>query len=161
MKIEPINFAKSVAFKIKKNLKSASIKAGILLVLFIFYSFIVNIFSYFDPFSLCNIGIDNKTISGNQETIKKAIGLVKKQDKTAYKTLCKYVNTIKESTCLASDPHLGSRPIGVDNPGCYIRGSKIIFLRPDNRDNANVVESRAETITKYANLSKNFWESRD
>lgn len=167
MKIKPLTLLKLVAFKFKQNLKNLFIKLGILIALFIIFSFAINVFSYFDPVDFCYIGIDQDSLRGNQETIKKAISLIKKNDKTTYKILCKYVNTIKETGWLPRDLYLNSSENDPNNPpaietvtGYYVKGSKVIYLKSVNTYSADIIRERANNIKKYANYSKNFWDSR-
>ncbi len=47
-----------------------------------------------------------------------------------------------------------------DKPGCYIRGSKVIFVIPQPQITDKVIEERMETITKYAKRSKLFWQNK-
>jgi hypothetical protein len=111
--------------------------------------------SYLDIFNLCYINIDGDILRGNEKTIKDAIHLIKKDDPANYKILCKNVKTIKERYCF-----IPTVPIkyGTD-PGCYIRGSRVIYIIPQKEESQEVVDKRAETIKKYAEKSRIFWEN--
>jgi len=138
---------KSVFLKIKTKSGGYLLKLFFLIVILTISTFLINLFSYFDPFSFCYIGIDNDIVKGNQSSIKKAIILIKKNDPEDYDVLCKYVDTVAENNC----PGLA--------PGCYIKGSKIVLLSPTQDESALAVVTRVQTIKKYAYFSKNFWDS--
>lgn len=146
----------------KKKLKVFSILLGFIVVIFVVFSFLANVPSYFDPLNFCYIGIDNDILRGNQKTVKAAINQIKVEDPQAYKTLCENVDTIVEDYCRASDTRHGGTgdEIGLSEPGCFIRGSKIIYLIPSKMESDYVVNLRAETIKKYAYFSKNFWDNQ-
>lgn len=129
---------------------------GVLLILIGVFCLFAYTTSYFDPLNLCYINID-KGLTGNRSTIKKAIVKIKKEDKVAYKTLCRYVSTINEDYCIASHPQIEKE--NNYQPNCYIRGSKIIHLFPYKENNESIVSLRSQMIKKYANYSNNFWES--
>lgn len=132
---------------------------GFLVILFVFFSVITNTFSYFDPMNFCYISIDNDVLKGNQKGIQKAIKLLKKENKEEYKTLCKYVEKISEKNCLNCDWHIDRSCYEKDIPkGCYIKGSGVIYLLPDENESEDSIKSRAETIGKYALRSQEFWK---
>ena len=141
---------KSLLVRTKSKIRSLFIRLILLTLIFIALTFFLNIFSYFDPFSFCYIGIDNDMLKGNQSSIKKAISLIKKSDKESYKVLCKYIDTISESHC--------ARWGGLE--GCYLRGSKVILIIPTKDQSGFTIAKRAEMIKKYAYFSKKFWENR-
>lgn len=135
-------------FDIKKYLKIFAI----LLFILITSSLFINLFSYFDPLNFCYIKIDNDILRGNQDTIKKAIKLLKKENGESYKTLCRYVDIILEQNCVINMP--GQK---IDKEGCYIKGSKVIYLKPEKQKTDLIIKKRAEIIEKYSSYSKNFW----
>ena len=131
------------------------------LLFFLSILFFANYFNYFDPLNLCYISIDNYTSKpprGNRNTIRKAIKLLKQSDQETYQVLCKYVDTIQEGGC--SKPDENGQFDREPAPACYLRGSKTIFIWPDNSEYNSIVSKRAEMIKKYAYFSKNFWENR-
>lgn len=139
--------------KTKKYFK----KIAWLSFMFLAFYFFVNIFNYFDPLNFCYIKIDDDFLRGNESTIKKAIKLLKREDKAAYKTLCAYVDTISEHNCFTS-----SRNISLEDwnkNGCYIKGSKVIYLKPEKRESAAIINQRKTSIKKYSEYSKDFWRS--
>lgn len=150
---------KVFALLIRAKLKSFFAVLGFLIIIFVIFSVSANITSYFDPENLCYIGIDNDILRGNQKTIKKAISYIKNNDKDSYKILCKYVDTIFEDYCRNGDIRGGIQDTGYSSPGCYIRGSNIIYLIPSQNGSEAIVSLRASTIKKYALASKNYWEN--
>lgn len=131
----------------------------ILLVLMIF-----SVFSFFyikshhvDILSFCHISVDKHFLRGNSETVIKAINKIKAEDKAAYKDVCKYVTLISENLCPIDHTYAG--PWSYNNqPGCYLKGSRIIYINPNKEDTDNIIEERAQAIKKYANFSKAYWK---
>jgi hypothetical protein len=124
----------------------------------------VNVFAYLDPPDLCYIGITGDILGGNEETIRSALRLLKSGDPEAYHTTCRYVDRIIEMRCQGADPRGGEseeNEVGWDNPGCYVRGSKTIQLKPESGASGAIIEFRAATIKKYAEYSQNFWENEE
>jgi len=126
--------------------------------------YVVNIFSYLDPPRLCHIGITGDIVSGNEDTIRSALRLLRRDDPDAYRLTCRYVNRINEMRCQGADPRGGESEdseVGWEKPGCYVRGSKEIQLKPEKGDSEDIIKKRAATIKKYAEYSRNFWEERE
>lgn len=100
-------------------------------------------------------------IRGNEETIKQALKLIKKGNKNDYKMICKYVNTISEKYCTVADWHINEGEVraGYEEAGCYVRGSKTIYIQPTQEETDEVIKARAEDIIKYASFSKEFWQN--
>lgn len=121
--------------------------------------FILNKFNYFDVSSLCYIDLDGSLLNGNKNTIVEALKSIKRKDKQQYKTVCKYVQKISENYCIGSDWHLDPKwrenSIGKD---CFIRGSKTIYLYPQEEMNLEVVSKRAKSIEQLSRASKEFWQ---
>lgn len=109
--------------------------------------------SYFDPINFCRIKTKKDFFNGNVGTIKKAIKLIKNNNPEDYRTLCKYVDTIGEGNCLISPTEWGEAP-------CYVKGSKLIYLKPNKNNSPEIIKSRAEAIIKYSHYSQNFWENK-
>lgn len=145
--------------KKKQNL----ISLGILIIVFLFVlNYTINLFSYFDARSMCYISIDNDVARGEQSTITSAIKILKKEDPAAYATLCKYVDIVSENECRECDPRGDSTCIlsyETIPAGCYIKGTKVIYLLPEKDVSEKTVKKRANLIKKYAEYSKNFWEN--
>lgn len=121
----------------------------------------VNIFSYFDPLRMCHIGIKGDILHGNEKTIGKALRLLKREDKASYMTVCKYVDDIGEKYCYGADKRVDGAAYGKNsvNSGCYIKGTRMIYLTPDKEEGEGIIRSRMEEIIKLANYSKKFWEN--
>jgi len=104
----------------------------------------------------CYIKVDKDILKGNRETIFKALASIKKTDLQKYQDICLYVDTISEASCLLGETRNGKlHPISTD--GCYLKGTKTIFLKPDSSELDAAVESRKLQIIKYAQLSKEYW----
>lgn len=124
----------------------------------VFY-FIAAGFYYVDVFHLCFIRLSDDILNGNKVTIKKGIELIKRQSPEAYKNVCASLDMVIESYCLAGDvePHSAAAWSKINEPGCYIRGSKVIYIKPDKKDSEDVIMVRAEAIEYLAQKSKEFW----
>jgi len=133
------------------------------LILLLFFIFIINRISYFDPLNLCYIKIEGDIVRGEETTIHKAISLIKKEDKKAYKDICKYVDTISESYCIIADWQISGPEFaeGLNLPGCYARGSKTIYIYPNKVVSEFVIRARKNDILKYTEFSKNFWQKNN
>ena len=160
MKLNILQILKEIFPKVKQKLKIFFTFFVAIVIFFAIFSIGANLFSYFDPLTFCYIGIENDFLKGNQKTVKEAIRLLKKEDIQSYKTLCKNVDTIVEDYCRAADPRVRGQEVGIDEPGCYIRGSKIIYLIPSKMESDYIINLRAETIKKYTYFSKNFWDNQ-
>jgi hypothetical protein len=139
--------------------KDLIITIGVLVILALVSARLINDFSYLDIEGLCYIGVDEDILRGNDKTINQALSYIKKDSPSDYETVCKYVDSIIETYCIGSDPHIKELK-GADAPGCYIKGSKVIYIFPQEGDSEKIVEERAKNIIKYANYSRQFWESR-
>ena len=144
----------------------SKIKNDFYLILFsivtilIFYSS-VNIFSYYDPMSLCSIRIEKDIIGGNGDTIRDAIKLIKKEDHKSYKMLCQNIDRINENECSTAHGEFDADDRkNWEKDGCYINGSKVILLKPEKEYSELIVRERAETIKKYASYSEKFWREK-
>lgn len=128
--------------------------------------FTLNIFSYFDPLSLCYIGIDNDILGGNQGTIKKAIQLIKSEDEKEYKALCANIDAIIEQECINYDPHVTTpqtaeaQYANLRKLACYIKGSRVIYLPKEKNDTKEIIKVRAEMIKTYSAKNGEFWAQR-
>ncbi|OGE33496.1 hypothetical protein A3J19_05395 [Candidatus Daviesbacteria bacterium RIFCSPLOWO2_02_FULL_41_8] len=115
---------------------------------------------YIDIFNSCNIAVDKDFLDGNRKTIIEAISRIKDQDKEGYKDVCKYVNLVSENFCPIYHTYGGALQYN-NQPGCYIKGSRIIYINPSKEDTDDIIDQRAEAIINYANLSKNYWLGSD
>lgn len=125
--------------------------------------FFISINSYFDPISWCRLGIDEDIMGGNEKTIRAAISLLKKTDETAYRELCRHIDRIGEKNCIIADQTIDPKRFkeGWELPGCYVNGTKIIYLKPTKSESQETIEERAWTLKHYTEFSKNFWEEYD
>lgn len=150
----PIHITKQteiVSYGIKKYFK----KFIWIFSIFLMFYFFINIFNYFSPLNFCYIKIDGDFLRGNEKTIRKAIKLLKKENKQAYNTLCGYINTISEKNCYTTSQNISREEREKD--GCYIKGSKVIYLKPEKGENNEVINKRKNAIKKYSEYSKDFW----
>lgn len=131
----------------------------ILILLFGIY-YVINIFSYFSPTSLCYISLNRDVLSGNKKTMHQAIALLKKEDKEVYRDLCKYVEVVSEKYCYVYDDRVEKLDYEAWQPGCYVKGSKTIYIKPEAGDSEDIIRKRAEDIKKYLQFSKEFWGRR-
>ena len=132
------------------------------------FYFFSNAVSYFDPLTSCYISLDNDLTKGNQATMTRAIKMLKRGDGASYKTMCRYINRITEKNCRGSDPRGeqneqpttgGSAIRGWESIGCYIKGSKEMYLKVEKDDSDLITRSRMDAIKKYSERSKFFWEN--
>jgi len=142
--------------KIKDNL---AFYVLVLILFFVFYYF-VNIFAYFDLPNLCYISLEKDALNGNKITLHQAIGLLKKNDRADYKNLCRFVKTVSEKYCFAFDPRVENNSQNPYQPGCFVKGSKTIYLKPEKEQSAFVIQKRAEELKKFMLMSKSFWETQ-
>jgi hypothetical protein len=136
-------------------------------------------FGWFDPLALCRIHIDVELLEGDRGPIRQAIDLVRREDRPAYRALCRWVDRIQEERqCDAGDPQADPRlrgqpeiaPAAIEAavvrarvaPGCYVRGSRTIVLRraPEGGGGPALVRERAEALKRLAGYSQSFWIGR-
>ena len=129
----------------------------ICVVIIIVYA-LLNISSYINPLAGCKIKIETATVQNNKKVIKKSIKELKKQDRSSYQDLCEYIKVISEKMCFISDPHVEEEKFieGREKTGCYVRGSKTIYLNPNNF-NSDSIDVRVLLLKKYTAMSKDFW----
>lgn len=140
----------------KKDILTYSI---IIIFLMIFGYLGINKISYFDAPNLCYISISKDLLRGDSKTIIEALNLIKKEDEENYAMVCRYVNRISESFCIASDWHLDPNWMSNANgKSCYIKGSKTLYLFPHKETDSSVVQQRATAIVQLSKLSKDFWD---
>jgi hypothetical protein len=120
----------------------------------------VSFFSYIDLPTQCYIKINKDVNSGNRDTIIKALHNLKVDNPTVYQDTCQYVKTISETDCVIADSKTSSISITTDK-GCYLKGSKVIFIKASRFDTENVIKDREDTIAKYAEESRSFWLQKD
>jgi hypothetical protein len=142
--------------KIIMRTKIISFALLAIIVIIVFY--ILNLSSYIDIVDFCKIEINSKFLSGNSETIKQAISILKNKNNFSYKTLCSYVNNITEEYCVAGDINIKPELTkDYSNKGCFIKGTHTVYLLPKKENTTNIAEERAETLSKYAQFSKDYW----
>jgi hypothetical protein len=120
-----------------------------------------NLRSYFNPLTFCKIKIELGSFDNHRKEIKQGISWLKKNDSEAYRDLCKNVDKISEKICVGADPNVDMKLFEEirDKNGCYVRGSKIIYINPHNFDEKINTQTVAGYIKTYSEMSKNFWEN--
>lgn len=137
------------------RLKKILIRLAVILVIaFIFLSFS---FSYFSVLDSCYVKIKEPGLASRKSEIKEAIKYLRITDREAYKNFCRYTDSIIETVCMGSDWHLNDKFRGQDSAGCYIKGSKTIYLNPLVLKSFST-EKISELLKKYSLLGKEFWE---
>ncbi len=128
-------------------------------ILAILIYFALNISSYFDPLSFCRIKIQSDIVRGEGSTIKSAVKYIKAESPSGYDVLCRYVDVIAEKRCVVGDKRID--PSVPDFPdGCYVRGTKTIYLLATKDKSSATIQKRASLILKFAGMSRAFWGER-
>lgn len=117
------------------------------------YLFFLNFVSYVDVPNNCYIALDNDVLIGNQKTTKEAIRIIKKEDPNSYRNLCRYVETISEKDCYT----ITAGRMRDSKDGCYVKGSKNIYIKPNNGDSYTAARGKADLIKELVQKSKVFW----
>jgi len=144
--------------------KSYLIKSAVMVVVISIYLVITNLSSYIDVSPFCHVKVESNDLKGNRSTIFEAIKYLKKQDLSSYKILCQNVSKISEEICLVYSGSLESAapgiPLSVTPDGCYVKGTKNIYLTPSRESSSDVIAARAQAIKKYAVFSQAFWQNK-
>lgn len=125
------------------------------------YFILTNLNSYIDVEKFCLIKIESSEARGNRQSIIDAIGEIKKSNKSLYKELCQYIDTIAESNCQNAEPHINLEEAGLAEKkgGCFVKGSKTIYLTPVKTYSSELVKNRVETLEKDILLSSEYQKS--
>jgi hypothetical protein len=110
-----------------------------------------------DPLNSCYIYLEDDMLRGNNETIFKAIDKIKAENFSAYRTLCSNVDVVSENFCEGGNRRASTPAKDWNNDGCYIRGSKVIYLKPEKDITLAIIDNRAEMLKKYSIRSQEFW----
>ncbi len=118
-------------------------------------------FGWLEVSALCHIAIDVELLEGDRSGIRRAIMLVRNEDPLAYHRLCRYVDRILEERCDAGDPQVSKGDPALrrahDAAACYVKGSRLIVMRPQPDGGERVVRERAEALKRAAAWSEAFW----
>ena len=117
-------------------------------------------FNYVDISSFCFIDIDSESWRGDRSTIKKALTTIKHDDPPAYITVCKYIDIINEKRCLPGDSRGDSSYVAPDIDGCFLRGTHVVYIKPNRSTSQKAVQNRADQIALYSTFAQEFWEIR-
>lgn len=139
-------------------------KIVVFVIVLAIYLTLTNLNSYVNVYPFCRISVEQDVLRGNGQTINAALDQIRDQDPKSYQTVCKYVSTITEDTCLIFDNAIGQAnsqtQLATVNQGCYVKGTKNIYLTPTHDTNDQTISARADAIKKYASFSQAFWQSQ-
>jgi len=141
-----------------KKIKDKVIFYGFpVLVIFSVY-FFINTFSYLSIYPFCSLKIQGNILLKNEDSIREAIYIIKKDYPKSYSDLCEFVDAIKEQKCTIRDYHLFPKTKDyLSEDGCYVKGSKTIYISPEKSASKEIIQKRAKQIMKLTAFSKNFW----
>lgn len=114
------------------------------------------IFGYMHPYPYCNIKIKKHLLRGDKQSIKEAMKMLRRNDVESYKTVCRFVDVIEEKRCYNADVHIDKAAFNKIHEGCFIHGTHIIYLEPNNYSEQSVL-LRTEVIKALAEKSRDFW----
>jgi hypothetical protein len=129
-----------------------------LLVLGLIYGGWRTAFAHFHPYPFCDISVRRDILRGDSKSIKEALRQIRRTDKEAYKVVCANVDKIEEKRCYNADGHVDQAAFEKVHEGCFIRGSRTIYLKPYEYS-AVAVEKRVEAIKALAEKSRQFWNN--
>ena len=141
----------------KKNYKKTWIIL-ISLALVIASIFISNLY-YIDIPNGCFITVEEDVAGGSKNGIYKSLEYIKKNNPSDYKKVCSNVTNIIEKYCLYMDPRVRTGE-EFKRQGCYIKGSKIIYILPSTSTDESEIISKSKNIIKYANYSYEYWRNK-
>ena len=115
----------------------------------------MNVSGYLDVFGACQIDIEGDILRGNEDTIRSALRLIKRTDRATYRRFCAAIETISERYCIDADWHLDQSRVEASArlPGCYLRGTDVIYLRPEQDTSETRIRERADTIRALAGIA--------
>lgn len=136
--------------------KNYLLTLGASLFLIIIYFVLTNLNSYIDIKHFCLIRIENSQTQGNRQSIMEAINLIKQSDPANYKTLCQNIDTIAEVNCQNAEPHLNPNEasLATIEGGCFVKGSKTIYLTPVKSYSGALVKTRLETLKRNVQFTR-------
>jgi hypothetical protein len=114
--------------------------------------------THIDPLRGCAIRLDTLPVSGDRGALRSAVRTLRASDPAAYDTLCTYVDTISEKRCIARDWHIDPSVPTTLHEGCYVRGTRTVYVAPVLRSELSTAE-RAALLATYAGYSRDFWET--
>lgn len=132
-----------------------------LAIVTVLYFVVATQFSYIDPGGPCWVKTVTDVVEGNNRLVD-GIKKLKESDPYAYKDLCQHVDTIVELNCIAGDPRVNLDPklIDFEYKGCFIKGSKTVYLLPNKDGTQQDPTSIATTLKKYTQVSREYWASQ-
>ena len=113
---------------------------------------IVDYFDYFDIQNFCYIRIEAVPKSEDKAAVKTVLKSLKEENPSQYVSLCDYVRFIMVEPCLLGEAASSDvNYLGVS--GCYIKGSKTIYIRPGTSD-----DEKKEALIRYSSMCRDFWK---
>lgn len=113
-------------------------------------------FYYVDLANACIIKTKYSVHTENKTHLHQAIKAVRVTMPSDYKTLCNYVNNITETYCIVAN-EAGPIITYADSVGCYIKGTKTVFIQPLNTLQKPNSKDIAENLARYSRYSEEFW----
>lgn len=134
-------------------------------VIFSLSYFILTRLAFIDLFTPCFIWIDGDSFRGDVRTIHQALVSLKKENPLEFIKACTCVSEIHEGFCTGIAPDVSTRsPVNSNDyvwpDACYLAGSKVIYIKPDKSQSLTTVSERMQSIRKYSEKSRIFWETR-
>lgn len=123
------------------------------------YIYIMNTFNYLDLLNSCSITINKDFLHGNRQTIQQALSYIKKTNPSSYNLICRNVQKISEDYCPITHTYGGPWQL-IDEPSCFVKGTRIIYVKPSEDTSNNTILERAETIKHTANLLNEYRQQK-
>ena len=133
--------------------------AGLTVFIGLIFVIVANLYGYADPVRSCYISIDSDATRGNGETIKQALQYIRDEYPSDYYMVCTNVVKIVETPCHYFDEQKNIL-YNYPNEGCYIKGSRMIHILPDETTGDVTVLKRAKAIIHTAKKSSDYWASK-
>lgn len=112
---------------------------------------------YFDIQESCLIKLTSQKTDNTKDLTKEAISILKSEDPGLYVSLCSNISHIRESYCIeAADNNPNIKYLQIS--GCYIKGTKTIFVTPGfGKDADQILSMRLDALKTYPKFSATFW----
>lgn len=116
--------------------------------------------SYVDIGSGCKIEISGSLASANKDAVSALLKEIKAEDKASYDLICSSLDHIREAHCPLFDESLKEDRIIWTTPGCYLRGTKTVYLVPLNSGYAASERETKEGLIRFAEQSRMYWTGK-
>ena len=108
----------------------------------------------------CRVKIHHHVLSGDKGLIRKAISQLRASDEDGFRALCRYVDAIYERVCYGADWNITDASQWYRKPGCFVKGSRAVYLTPTKNQTRSAVANRAVDLGRFAKYAREFWEGR-